>query len=248
MEKEPIINKKDLEIQSNIFSEGYGIFPNKILHDEKISSFSKLLYCEISSLCAQRGYCWATNQYFAKSFKVSVSTVVRAMQELQQYLTIKNSQSSQRIIFVQTSMKKNKTKVKEVVEKEEVQPVKVKAIEKPKYTQDDLFLAELLLQKIIYNLPTFENKKVKIADWSDEIRKLREIEKANFEQIKFIITWIHGGDYAFAGRPSKYYQPNEFWEKNILSASKLRKQWFTLVKQMQSDIKTTQKKSTVTQL
>jgi hypothetical protein len=120
---------------------------------------------------------------------------------------------------------------------------------KPKYNDDDLFLAELLLSKVIYNFPHFENKKIKISEWADDIRKLREIEKATKDQIQFMITWVHGGEILQDGKPPRVFAPHDFWAKNIMSAGKLRKQWIeNLVPQLQEWAKKTHKKSTVTQL
>lgn len=41
----------------------YWIMPNKILFNKILSDKQKLLYCYISSLCAEKWYCWASNEY-----------------------------------------------------------------------------------------------------------------------------------------------------------------------------------------
>lgn len=256
MQKDPDVKPFKKDLMLDIFSEGYAIIPNKVLNDKNISALARVLYCNISSLCAQRGYCWATNKYFADLLGVSLRTIIRLMLEIEPFLKIENSGNSQRIIWAHNMSKlgkkikasKQMKDIKEPEIAEEEKPAPAKEISKQKYTQDDLFLAELLLQKIIYNFPTFENKKVKIADWSDDIRKLREIEKASIEQITFMITWIQGGEYTTTANVPRKLEPHEFWSKNILSTSKLRKQWFTLVPQLQQELKTKQKKSTVTHL
>lgn len=228
----------------NIFSDGYGILPNKIGHDAKISSFAKLLYCDISSLCASKGYCWATNRYFAKIFNVSLRTVSRAIVELEPFLIIRNRQSSKRMIWVHNLGSGEKPSVKKDTELKTklIKKAKPKVVKKAKYTEDDMYLAQLLLQKIIYNIPLYENKKVNLSEWAEEFRKLREIDCASKDQIEFMIYWIHGGTYK-----NSNLKPNDFWYKNILSAKKLRKQWFdNLVPQLQE--KFNKKKSTPTQL
>ncbi len=49
-----------------MLDQGYGIMPNSILFNKDLSDKEKLLYCLISSLCAERWYSWATNQYFSE--------------------------------------------------------------------------------------------------------------------------------------------------------------------------------------
>lgn len=234
----------------NIFSDGYGILPNRICHDQKLSSFSKLLYCDISSLCAQKGYCWASNKYFANIFNVSEKTISRALTELEPFLIIRNRLSSTRMIWVhnlENVIKPKKEKNKKVLNKliKKASPVKKKNL----YSPDDLSLAETLLSKILYNFPALENKKVNISEWAEEMRKLREIDKASKEQINFMIIWVQGGELNIPGKPIKNFAPHDFWSKNILSAKKLRKQWFeNLVPQLQEEMKKIAKKNTPTQL
>ena len=47
----------------DVLEKGYGIMPMVVLEDKELSANQKLLYCLISSLCAEKGYCWATNKY-----------------------------------------------------------------------------------------------------------------------------------------------------------------------------------------
>lgn len=235
-------------IDNDVFSDGWGIVPKKILHDKKLTTFSKMLYCDISSLCAGRGYCWASNKYFAKVFSVSERTVSRAILEIAPFIIIKNRLGPNRTIWVHklnitapTSSELKKTK-----KKSDKKPEKKVAI---KFTEEDRQMAELLLQKIIYNFPSFENKKVNISEWAEDMRKLREIDKASLQQIHFMINWLQGGEIIVDGKPPRKFEPHEFWSKNILSAKKLRKQWFdNLVPQLQDNLLKKIKKSTVTQL
>lgn len=93
-------------IEENIFSEGWGIIPNKILRDSTISAGAKILYAEISSLCASKGYCWASNKYFAKQLNVSQTTISNWITQLEKYLKFTERSSSRRKIFVHTLNKK----------------------------------------------------------------------------------------------------------------------------------------------
>ena len=52
----------------------YAIIPSKVRYANIIPNV-KLLYGEITALSNKRGYCFATNSYFAKIYKVHPTTV-----------------------------------------------------------------------------------------------------------------------------------------------------------------------------
>jgi len=81
-----------------MLDQGYGIMPNKVLKDDKISSTSKLVFCLISSLTAQTGSCWANNKYIAGELKLSERQVSRSIKQLQKYLCITNPFNEKRSI------------------------------------------------------------------------------------------------------------------------------------------------------
>jgi hypothetical protein len=235
----------------------WGVIPATVRYDKKVVDGAKLLYSEISALCNEKGYCWATNEYFAVLYNTTTRTVSRWIASLEkaEHIVVPNG-GKQRKIFLAQKMNFETDNLNEPVEADDQVPDAKKTIEKEdklirgkKFSNEDLFLAEHLLSKIIYNFPAFSNKKVNIEEWAEDIRKLREIDNATHEQIRFMITWVHGGEIEITGRPKRNFEPNEFWSKNILSARKLRKQWFDhLVPQLQSDLKKNIKKHASVQL
>ncbi len=52
----------------------YAIIPADVRYSN-IPANAKLLYGEITALCNKEGYCWASNNYFAKLYKVNPTTI-----------------------------------------------------------------------------------------------------------------------------------------------------------------------------
>jgi len=60
----------------------HAIIPAAVRYDLELTPAARLLYGEIMALCAQRGYCWATNDYFARFYQVRRATVSAWVQQL----------------------------------------------------------------------------------------------------------------------------------------------------------------------
>lgn len=61
----------------------YAIIPANVRYDERLIPNAKLLYGEITALCNEKGYCWASNDYFASLYSVSKTSVKKWLKSLE---------------------------------------------------------------------------------------------------------------------------------------------------------------------
>lgn len=62
----------------------YAIIPASVRYDDQLPATAKLLYGEIASLSNQEGFCWASNSYFGKLYKMSprnISVLISKLEE-----------------------------------------------------------------------------------------------------------------------------------------------------------------------
>lgn len=60
----------------------YAVIPANVRYDQDLMPNAKLLFGEISALCNEKGFSWASNQYFAELYSVSDRQVRRWIKEL----------------------------------------------------------------------------------------------------------------------------------------------------------------------
>lgn len=68
----------------------YAIIPANIRYDTRLKANSKLLYGEITALCNEKGFCWASNDYFSQSTHsfLSLQRVGCAYRLMEKYLML----------------------------------------------------------------------------------------------------------------------------------------------------------------
>lgn len=82
----------------------YAVIPAEVRYNNNITPNAKLLYGEITALCNEKGYCWASNQYFANLYNVSKVTVSRWISSLVEnkfiYLELDQEDNNKRKILL----------------------------------------------------------------------------------------------------------------------------------------------------
>jgi hypothetical protein len=95
-----------------MLEQGYGIMPNKILKDTKISSTSKLVFCLISSLSAESGKCYATNRYIGEQLGLKGRQITYCLRQLEQtYINCNMVTSEKREITLVDKVYKERKKM-----------------------------------------------------------------------------------------------------------------------------------------
>lgn len=87
-----------------------------------------------------------------------------------------------------------------------------------KFSTSDMENAQFLFNLMLQNNPSA--KEPNFDKWANDFRLMRERDNRTDEQIKYLIKWSHNDD---------------FWRANILSPSKLRKQFDTLIAKIKSE-------------
>ena len=78
----------------------YAIIPATVRYDSNLKPAEKLLYGEITALANIKGYCYASNRYFASLYNVTLHTVSQWISHLEklQYITLEMIRDSNKVI------------------------------------------------------------------------------------------------------------------------------------------------------
>jgi len=195
--------------------------PNNILFDKNLSDKQKLLYCYISSLCAEKWYCWASNKYIWQKLWVNETTISTHINILGKlwYIEIQEWSNQKRKCLLKnqnTPFEKSKA---EPFEKSKDNNIiynninknilsKDNIIYKPKNNFDYSFINEFLNKE--HPIIKYQIEK----DWL-EVYLWKQYEVVD----KLIKDWFTLEQIQLS---CLFIKQDDFWKNNILTIKKLR--------------------------
>lgn len=190
----------------------YAIIPAFVRYDQNITANAKLLYGEITALCNEKGFCFATNKYFAELYGVSIVSISKWINQLKDndYIRVQmiykkdTKEIEQRKLFLNTSHVKNiKYPIKEKLKDNNNTLNNNNTKEYSKEINTSLIhIARLFPQQV---RPKTKNE---LDKWKECLDKLQRIDGYTPRKVYFIC---------------KKVRQDEFWTNNFLSLLKLRK-------------------------
>lgn len=86
--------------------------PNSVLYSKELTDKQKLLFCTISSLCAEKGYCRATNEYIGELLNADKRTISRNISALEEngYIAVEIENNTQRKITLDKNVQGDRQK------------------------------------------------------------------------------------------------------------------------------------------
>lgn len=78
----------------------WAVLPAPVRYDKALSPSARILYAEISSLTHETGYCYASNDYFCRLYKLSERTIARLLRELEAggHIRIENGRGGKGVV------------------------------------------------------------------------------------------------------------------------------------------------------
>lgn len=230
MEKQNKLNLK------GIMSEGYGVIPKKVMKDKTLTIEAKAIYAFMASYSGNGNTSYPSVEYITDFLDISRHRFNRHRKLLEEKGYISVSQERKKgskfthnvytlefIPQVQFTTSEKRTSEKRTSGNDTTNNNTINnntinnntdntSRSKLKFETHHLRLAELLYKQIQSNLPNFKEPNLEM--WANEFRLIMERDKREGEEIQKLIIKS---------------QSDDFWKKNILSPSKLRKQYDRLV-------------------
>ncbi|MAA76644.1 MAG: hypothetical protein CML73_01240 [Rhodobiaceae bacterium] len=205
----------------------YAIIPAPVRYCKKLKANEKLMFGELTALTNEKGFCYASNDYFANLYDVSKTSVSKWISNLEKnkFIRLKmiyqkgTKQIKERRIYIAPLLKKNSIPIEEKLNTPIEEKLKVNINNninniKKEYTTksekrqfDDKTKTAFPHFATLFDLkyrPKTETQKIK---WLDCLDKLQRLDGYDLREVYNV---------------SKNLRKDEFWQNNFLSILKLR--------------------------
>ena len=166
-------------------NKGYiAIIPAVVRYDKDLKPNEKLLFGEISALMDAKGFCWASNKYFAELYDVAVETVSRWITHL-----VKKGYVKSKIIYAEDGKTVLQRKLWAVLpildECEDPIDEKIKGIDEKIKTPIDEKIKTPIDEKVKENVTS--NELTRVNEKENIKRKSEPFKKPTLEEIRAYI-------------------------------------------------------------
>ena len=205
----------------------FAIIPAPVRYCKKLKANEKLMFGELTALTNEKGFCYASNDYFANLYGVSKTSVSKWISSLEKnkFIRVKmiyqkdTKQIKERRIYISTLLKKTSIPIEEKLNTPIEEKLKVNIynninnikdnnstkFEKRQYSQitQKAFshFANLFPEKYRPKTQLQKNK------WLDCLEKIQKIDKYNLREVYNV---------------AKNLRQDEFWQNNFLTILKFR--------------------------
>jgi len=209
----------------------YAVIPAKVRYCQNLKANEKLLYGELTALANEKGFCYASNEYFSKLYSVSKTSISKWISNLEtnDFIKLKmiyedgTKQIKQRRIYIAPLLKKSSIPIEEKLNT----PIEEK-------------LKDIYNINILYNNNTKKNNiptKSKTPSYNENITKafpyfvelfpLEYRPKSKTQKNKWMdcldkLNRLDKYDLREVYNMAKQMRNDEFWSNNFLSILKLR--------------------------
>ena len=197
----------------------YAVIPAFVRYDSEITANAKLLYGEITALCNEKGYCFASNKYFADLYSVKTRSITDWISQLKDkgYIKIKmiykenSKEVKSREIYITNFGEVSQKNTPPIENNHQVNNIiynNNNTVNNKSKEYSDIVLKSFEPICNLFPPQTRPKTQAEKNAWLDCIDKLERLDGYSPRKVYFI---------------SQKVRSDEFWKDNFLTLLKLRK-------------------------
>tara|TARA_B100001250_G_C19807696_1_gene794148 strand:- start:1 stop:687 length:687 start_codon:yes stop_codon:yes gene_type:complete len=197
----------------------YAVIPAFVRYDSELTPNAKLLYGEITALCNEKGYCFASNKYFADLYSVKTRSITDWISQLKDkgYIKLKllykenSKEVKSREIYITNFREVSQKNTPPIENNHQVNNIiynNNNTVNNKSKEYSDIVLKSFEPICNLFPPQTRPKTQAEKIAWLDCIDKLERLDGYSPRKVYFI---------------SQKVRSDEFWKDNFLTLLKLRK-------------------------